>query len=109
MGDRLKKGTESAIKRSSEISSGENERVPAVFSAGQFLMNMRRYVQATELMQAGATGQSNSAQMLALIEALRRTKRAEDLSAFQNATAFRIGTLASVRFRNMCSANARDL
>ncbi len=74
-------GAEAAIKRSADISSNEDDRAQAAYVAGQVLMNMRRYPLAVEMMQAGLSGQANAPQLLGLVEALRRTRRVEELAA----------------------------
>jgi tetratricopeptide (TPR) repeat protein/transglutaminase-like putative cysteine protease len=73
------KDSAAAQQRASEISTSTEDKLSVLYNAGQMLMYMRLYPQAAELMQAGMAGQTSSPQKLGQVEALRTTKRHEEL------------------------------
>lgn len=77
-------GAEKAIEQSSVVSQNENDRGSALYNAGILLARMRMYPEALKLMTAGAGSQTNSPQVLGAIEAIRNTRRIEDIAQSTN-------------------------
>lgn len=71
-------GTETAIKKSLEITSNEASRATALYTAGYLFLRLRKYPETADLYAAAVHGQSNSAQLAAFAEMARKTRRRED-------------------------------
>ncbi|HKW74794.1 MAG TPA: hypothetical protein VJN64_04655 [Terriglobales bacterium] len=71
-------GSESALKKSLELTTDEDDRNKVLVNAGSFLLQIQNYAQAAELFEAAARGESNGAQLSNLVSMLKKTKpRAE--------------------------------
>ncbi len=73
-------GAESAIKKSLEIASQEEERSKALVNAGWMLIRVRRYPEAAELLASGAHGQTNESDLASRAAIFKKTKRHEELA-----------------------------
>ena len=74
----LTDSTEAAIKKSLQITSDEQGRSKVLINAGWFILRVRKYPQAADLLAAGAHGQ-NESPVLPLAARLQKTSRFEDL------------------------------
>ncbi len=73
------KGAAAAIAQSAEVSDNETERNTALYLASRLLVRMRRYPEGRQLMQAGVGSQTNSPQVLGLLNALSATQRLDQI------------------------------
>ena len=72
-------GSAAALELSRQITSDEPSRSAALATAATYLLRLRRYPDAAELMTAGGKGQADSAAVLQRAELFRHTKRYEDV------------------------------
>ena len=68
-------GAQAAIEESSRLARDEQTRSSALADAAHYLLKMRMYPEAAELMTVAAKGQENSAAALQQADVYRRTKR----------------------------------
>lgn len=77
-------GSASAIEDSYRVSGGEAGRSQALVNAGAYLIRVRRYSLAADLLGAGAATQKNAAALSQRLDAVRATKRHEDIAIAEN-------------------------
>lgn len=73
-------GPDAALKRSTAMSADDSERSKALIMAGNLLIRVRKYGEASALIRDGALGQSNESQLLRTAEIFNRTKPYEQLT-----------------------------
>ena len=107
-------GVDAAQAESSQRSSGDDARKDLLKTAGEMLMNVRKYSIAADLLEAGASG-SNASATAALAAGLRKARRHEDVTPAPDASGvatqiFLIltdGEISKERMMNLASRNAR--
>jgi Flp pilus assembly protein TadD len=72
-------GVDTAIRKSTEITTDDQARNEALSNAGFFMMRVQRYPEAVGLLEAATRGQSNGAQVAPLIAMLKKIKPHEEL------------------------------
>jgi tetratricopeptide (TPR) repeat protein len=72
-------GVAAAIEQSKQITPDEVSRSAALIASGNYLIRLRRYADAAEMLSAGAKGQADSAAALQRADLFRRTKRHEEI------------------------------
>ena len=77
-------GTSAAIREASRSLASDEQRRPALQEAGSFLVKLRLYPQAAELLAAAARGSPQAAALLGRAEVFRRIRRQEDLPLAPN-------------------------
>ncbi len=75
----LQQGTESALKKSLEITTDNQGRGQALVNAGAVLVRVRKYPEGAAMLAEGAHGQSNESQLMRSAALFNKTKPYEDL------------------------------
>ena len=78
--DALLNGADAGIRQAANV-SGFQKRQEALASAGQTLMQLRKYDLAADVLNSIASSAPNSAGVTTLIQMLRKTKRLEEVAA----------------------------
>jgi tetratricopeptide (TPR) repeat protein len=72
-------GSEAATRKSLEITADEKARNSSLTNAGWLLLRMRKYSEAAEMFSLGSRNQANSGQFTTFVNALKSTKRFEQI------------------------------
>jgi transglutaminase-like putative cysteine protease/Flp pilus assembly protein TadD len=108
------RGADAGLAESSQRSSGDDARKKLLKTAGEMLMNVRKYPVAADLLDAGANGDNASA-TAALAAGLRKARHHEDVVptpdpagiATQIFLLLTDGEVPKERMQNLASRNAR--
>jgi len=77
-------GSAAALQRSLQSGLDEQQRSNALSSAAIMLLNLRMYPQAADLLEKSVAGTNNAASVAELVQAIRRTKKFEELKLDEN-------------------------
>ena len=105
-------GVSAAMEQSRQITSDEASRSGALVTAGSYLMRLRRYPEAAEMLSAGAKGQADSAAALQRAEIFRHAKRYEETLLPDSDPRSIIQKMMVIAFRNaedpaLCAISAK--
>jgi tetratricopeptide (TPR) repeat protein len=75
----LQKGADSALKKSLEITTDDQDRGKALVTAGMVLIRIRKYAEGSALLAVGARGQTEERQLMRKADLFSKTKPYEEL------------------------------